>query len=192
MLIIDCLKNPAIAVKTAVKALSDGEVMIVPTETVYGLAAGLNNKAAVSKIFELKIRDGGKPLQVLIPDISWVERLAEDVSPSAYDLMKKEWPGPLTAVLRKKGTIPDLVTAGKPTVGLRVPENDFLLSVLREFGPVAASSANLSGQDPALTAEKAAEYFPGKIRYCFDGGECRIGKASSVIDLTGREPVRLR
>lgn len=172
----------------AVKILKSGGVIIFPTETVYGIGGLASIENAVKRIYEIKGRSFNKPLQILISDISQVELFASEISDKAKILMKEYWPGPLTLVFKKKSGIFDIITASGNTVGLRMPDNQTVLELIRQAGPIAASSANLSGEpDPTSADEVKIE-----ADLLLDGGKCKMGKASKVIDVSVDPPVILR
>ncbi len=177
--------NKQAIVKQAVSLLKQGKVIIFPTETVYGIGADALNKKAVKRIFSLKKRPGSQPLQILIGNIKDIKKTATKISPKVLGLMKKNWPGPMTIIVKKKKYIPDIVTSGLKTVGLRMPDHQLTLEIIRALGrPIAASSANISGKRPPKTAKEAARHFKSGVALVIDGGRCRIGKASKVMDAT--------
>lgn len=168
-----------------------GGLVAVPTETVYGLAGNGLNESAVREIYEVKGRPAIKPLSLMVPDESAMEQYCEDVPRQAYALAQSFWPGPLTIVLKAKKTIPSIVLAGGETVGLRCPDHPLTLSLLRQCGlPLAAPSANPSGEASPKTAEQVLSYFDGKIDAVIDGGPCGVGRESTLIDLS-RAPYRI-
>lgn len=170
----------------AARLIQNGGLVAVPTETVYGLAGDGLNEKAVSEIYEVKGRPSVKPLSLMVPDESAMERYCLEVPAQAHLLAKHFWPGPLTIVLKAKGDIPDIVLAGGSTVGLRCPDHPLTLALLRECGlPLAAPSANPSGEPSPKTAEQVLRYFDGRIDAVIDGGPCGIGRESTLIDLTG-------
>ena len=174
--------NPA----AAACHILDGELVAVPTETVYGLAADGLNAAAVERIYEVKNRPGVKPLSLMVPGEEALSVYGEDVPPGAYVLARKFWPGPLTIVVKAKSFIPSVVLAGGTTVGLRCPAQEQTLALLRACNrPLAAPSANPSDAPSAKTAEEVLGYFDGKISAVIDGGTCVLGKESTLADLTG-------
>ena len=144
----------------AAKALKTGKVVIIPTETVYGLAADAFNEKAVRKIFRLKKRSAGAPLQVLIADIRTARLLFKKIPEKARKLIKRSWPGPLTLVMEKKGSVPGHLTAGRNTIGVRMPDHPVTLELIRRSGGIiAATSANISGKKPPRTAGEAKRHF---------------------------------
>ena len=181
------------SLKTAGEILKNGGIVAFPTDTVYGLGAAYSNEKAVSKIFEAKGRDEGKPLSILVSDISQVELLALEIPEGAKKLMEKFWPGALTVILKKRPEISDKISAGKDTIGIRMPDYSVTLDLIREAGsPLAAPSANTSGKRSSVSAEDVFEDLNGKIDMLLDGGTCPVGLSSTVLDLTGEEPLILR
>ena len=175
----------------AAEILRNGGLVAVPTETVYGLAGNGLDEKAVSEIYEVKGRPAVKPLSLMVPDESAMERYCEDVPEQAHTLAKRFWPGPLTIVLKAKALIPLIVLAGGSTVGLRCPDHPLTLELLQSCAlPLAAPSANPSGEASAKTAEEVLRYFDGKIGAVIDGGPCGLGRESTLIDLS-RAPYRV-
>lgn len=169
----------------AVDIIQSGGLVAVPTETVYGLACSGLDEKAVEKVYAVKGRPAVKPLSLLVAGADALDMYCEDVPPGAYALAKKYWPGPLTIVLRSRGKEPSIVRAGGKNVGLRCPDHPLTLELLRRCGlPLAAPSANLSGAPPAMSAAEVISCFDGKIDAVLDGGECALGEASTVLDMT--------
>lgn len=172
-------------ISAAAEIIRGGGLVAVPTETVYGLAGNGLDERAVHGIYEVKGRPAVKPLSLMVPDESAMEKYCDDVPPQAHRLADKFWPGPLTIVLKAKDAVPKLVRAGGATVGLRCPDHPLTLEALRLAGvPFAAPSANPSGAESPKTAAKVMEYFEGKIPAVIDGGECGIGRESTLIDMS--------
>jgi len=185
----------AAAVKRAAELLRAGEVVALPTETVYGLAANALDVHAVAKIFQIKGRPAHNPIIVHVVDIGMAKNCVADWPPLAAALAKSFWPGPLTLVLvlPRAGKIPDNVTAGGATVGVRWPSHPFMQAVIRECGfPLAAPSANLSNQISPTNAEHVRAQIGGKISLIVDGGQSQVGIESTVLDLTSTPPRILR
>lgn len=168
-----------------------GGLVAVPTETVYGLAGNGLDEKAVAEIYEVKGRPEVKPLSLMVHDAASMERYCENVPPQAYTLAKRFWPGPLTIVMKAKPCVPEIVRAGGETVGLRCPDHPLTLELLEKSGvPFAAPSANPSGEPSPKNADSVLKYFDGKIDAVLDGGECGIGRESTLIDLS-RTPYRI-
>lgn len=169
----------------AAALIREGKLVAVPTETVYGLAANALDERAVNEIYELKGRPAVKPLSLMVPDAGAIDKYCIDVPQAARTLAEKFWPGPLTIVLKAGELVPELVRAGGDTVGLRCPDHEMTLELLRQAQlPFAAPSANPSGAESPKTAQKVNEYFGGKIAAIVDGGECGIGRESTLIDMS--------
>ena len=180
-------------ISAAADILRQGGLVGIPTETVYGLGANALDAEAVNKIFEAKGRPQDNPLIIHIPGPQWLPRYCEDVPPLAYTLARKFWPGPLTMILKRKPIVPDATTAGLDTVGVRCPDHQVTLSIIREAGvPVAAPSANTSGRPSCTTAADVMEDMEGKIDAVVDGGPCQVGVESTILDLTCTPPRLLR
>jgi len=176
----------------ALALLSAGEVVGVPTETVYGLAADGLNESAVRRVFAIKGRPPGHPVILHVGTSEEVVRYAADVPLAARRLMDVFWPGPLTLILPRSGAVPDVVTGGLPTVGLRMPAHPLTLALLQRFGrPLAAPSANRFGRVSPTTAEHVRADLGADVPLVLDGGACVIGLESTIVDVTGAEP-RLR
>jgi len=165
-----CMNN----LKKAIKTLESGKVIAFPTETVFGIGACLNQPRAISRIFKIKQRPKHKPLQILVANLKQAQELGK-FNKKALGFAKKNWPGPYTLIVPAK--------KGKKTVGLRIPDHRTILKLIRAVGPIAATSANLSGMPPALTTKQAKEYLGKKVDYVL-AGKTRQGKASKVIDFT--------
>ena len=180
-------------ITAAADILRQGGLVAIPTETVYGLGANALDEAAVHKIFEAKGRPQDNPLIIHVPGPQWLPRYCEDVPPLAYTLARKFWPGPLTMILKRKKVVPDATTAGLDTVGVRCPDHQVTLAIIREAGvPIAAPSANTSGRPSCTCAADCLEDMEGKIDAVVDGGPCQVGVESTSVDLTCDPPRLLR
>ncbi len=183
----------SIAVRRAVELLSAGEVVALPTETVYGLAANALNPEAVAKIYSIKGRPSHNPIIVHIADLPMAKRCVAAWSANAEKLANSFWPGPLTMVLPRAETIPEIVTGGGETVGVRWPAHSFIQAVIRDCGfPLAAPSANLSNAISPTSASHVSKQLGGKLQLIVDGGASHVGIESTVIDLSLRQPRVLR
>ena len=177
----------------ALAALRRGEPIGLPTETVYGLAADAHDPAAIRRIYELKGRPSDHPLIVHVADAVTASRWAGDWPEAAEALADAFWPGPLTLILPRAANVPDEVTGGQDTVGLRVPAHPVAQALLRAFeGGVAAPSANRFGRLSPTTAAHVREEFGDAVAVILDGGECEIGLESTIVDLSTDTPRILR
>lgn len=183
---------PWTSVSEAARLLKEGEVVAIPTETVYGLAGNAFEPKALAKIFAAKERPTFDPLIVHIADIAQLSDIAKDIPDSAYKLAKAYWPGPMTMILPKKDCIPDLCTSALPSVAVRFPSHPIAQAIIKESGlPLAAPSANLFKHVSPTTAEHVAAQLAERIAGIVDGGACSVGVESSIISLVG-EPTVLR
>ena len=181
------------AIAQAGALLVSGQVVGIPTETVYGLGANALDGTAVQKIFAAKGRPYDNPLIVHIADLAQIYSLTTEVPEAALRLAEAYWPGPMTIILPKASCIPQEVSAGLDTVGIRLPSHPIARAVIRAAGvPIAAPSANLSGRPSTTTAAHVMEDMNGKIAAVVDGGSCAVGVESTVVSLTGETPRLLR
>ena len=177
----------------AANILKNGGLVAIPTETVYGLGANGLDEVAVAKIFEAKGRPQDNPLILHISGPEQIELFCHHIPQKAYDLAERFWPGPLTIVLPAKETVPKRTTGGLSTVAVRCPDCDVTREIIRLSGvPVAAPSANISGKPSTTTAEHVRHDHDGRIDAIVDGGSCRVGVESTIVDLTEERPRLLR
>ena len=183
----------AAAVKRAADMLRASEVVALPTETVYGLAANALNAQAVTRIYKVKGRPAHNPIIVHVASVEMAQRCVTAWPAVADKLANSFWPGPLTVVLPHAKEIPELVTADGPTVGVRWPSHPFIQAVIHECGfPLAAPSANLSTRVSPTNAGHVAKQLGDRIRLIVDGGQSQVGIESTVVDLTSDPPAVLR
>lgn len=178
--------------RKAAELIARGEIVAFPTETVYGLGANGLNVDACKKIFAAKGRPSDKPLSLLVANLEQASRVAK-ISLAAEKLFAAFCPGALTIILPKNKIVPDFVTCGRSSVGIRFPANDTALALIRLSNcPIAAPSANLSGFPPPATAQEVFDNLRGRVEVILDGGRCEFGIASTIIDLTTSTPKILR
>ena len=181
--------TPAIAAKI----IKDGGLVAIPTETVYGLGANGLDEAAVARIFQAKGRPQDNPLILHVAQSTDMEIFCHDIPKAAYALAEAFWPGPLTMVLPARAIVPKTTTAGLSTVAVRCPDNAVTREIIRLAGvPIAAPSANISGKPSTTTAAHVRHDHDGKIEAIVDGGHCRVGVESTIVDLTDSRPRLLR
>ncbi len=179
-------------IETAAQIIKNGGLVAFPTETVYGLGANALNPFAVAKIFELKERPVFDPLIVHIADVKELIALTENPAESVFELVAKFWPGPLTVVLPKSKLVPEIVTSGLPTVGIRMPDNEIALKLIRESQcPIAAPSANKFGKLSPVKASHVRKQLPG-VDFILDGGKTEVGIESTIISIEGNVCKMLR
>lgn len=185
---------PGVAgINEAAQLLKQGEVVGIPTETVYGLGASCFDKEAIHKIYIAKGRPADNPVIVHVSSLEQVDFVARRVSRNAKKLMQSFWPGPLTLVMKKTASIPSVVTAGLDTVAVRMPDHHVAQAIIQLAGvPIAAPSANLSGKPSPTTAQSVMDDLNGTIPLIVDGGPCQVGIESTVVDVTSEIPQILR
>ena len=179
--------------RIAADIIKNGGLVAIPTETVYGLGANGLDEDAVARIFEVKGRPQDNPLILHISGPEQIELFCHHIPQAAYDLAETFWPGPLTMVLPARSNVPRRTTAGLATVAVRCPDSDVTREIIRLSGvPIAAPSANISGKPSTTTAAHVLHDHDGKIEAVVDGGPCRVGVESTIVDLTERRPRLLR
>ncbi|MBV7269711.1 L-threonylcarbamoyladenylate synthase [Winogradskyella luteola] len=180
-------------ISKAVSLLNAEDIVAIPTETVYGLAGNIYSEKAINSIFKTKQRPFFNPLIVHIPSLDYLEKIVEHVPKKAELLANAFWPGPMTLVLKKKNTIPDVITAKKDTVAVRVPNHPLTLELLKQLDfPLAAPSANPFSSISPTTAEHVEAYFKNTIKMVLDGGACKSGIESTIIGFENNQPIIYR
>ena len=192
--VIDCTTEEGLAegIAAAAEAVRRGEVVVLPTDTVYGVGADAFAPDAVAAVLAAKGRGREMPPPVLIPSPRTVDGLATNVPDYARDLIQAFWPGPLTLVLQAQSSLMWDLGETNGTVALRMPQDDIALGLLAEVGPMVVTSANVSGQPPAKTILEAATQLGSAVSVYLDGGPSTGGLASTILDCTGEAPVILR
>jgi len=179
--------------RRAAGALRQGGILAYPTETLYGLGVDPFQEAALERLFRLKGRPLDQPVSILVRDLSMLEAVARDISPGARRVLDALLPGPLTVVLAARPHLPALLTGGTGKIGVRISAHPLLPFLFTRFpGPITTTSANRTGHPPAVRAEQIRESFPEGIDVVLDAGPVPGGAASTVVDLTGPDPVILR
>ena len=187
------LQNTPYDIKKAANLLQNGEVVALPTETVYGLAAHAFDENAVRAIFDIKGRPLIDPLIIHLASVKQIGQIAHINNEHLHTIADAFWPGPLTVVLQKKNCVPDIVTAGRKTVGIRIPKHPLTNAILKECKlPVAAPSANPFGYVSPTKPEHVSDSFGRKTPYIVDGGPCENGIESTIINLSTTKPTLLR
>ena len=174
-------------------ALVNDDIIALPTETVYGLAANIYSRSAIEKVYKLKMRPVNNPLIVHISKPSILNEVAKNIPSKALELANVFWPGPLTLILEKNDQIPDRITAGKKTVAVRIPNHPIALKLLNSLNfPLAAPSANPSGSISPTSAEHVSLYFEKELNFILDGGSCLHGLESTIIGFENNNPILYR
>jgi L-threonylcarbamoyladenylate synthase len=169
---------------TAVKILRNGGLVAYPTDTVYGLAALMTDSKAIDRIYQAKERSPNKAIAILIGDLEQIDLVAEALPASAVRLTQRFWPGAMTLVVPKRPDLPDNLSP-EATIGVRMPDHAFARELLRRVGPLATTSANLSGGANPKNAKEVLEHLDGRIELVIDGGDAAGGVPSTVVDCTG-------
>ena len=188
----DLAVNKAV-IQEAADMLQQGQLVAMPTETVYGLAANGMDEQAVKSLYAAKQRPTYKAFSLQVADVGMVKDIAARVPDMALRLFEKFTPGPITVILPKNKAVPKAVTGGKNTVGIRIPANDIAMAVLQAAGiPLAVPSANISSHPSPTSAQMVYEDMQGLIPLILDGGDCRLGVESTIVDCTGDTPMIIR
>ena len=180
-------------IEKAGELIKQGKIVIFPTETVYGIGTNGLDENAVRKLYEVKKRPLNKPISLLVSNMEMVNLIAKDITETEYKIMKNFFPGPLTIILKKKKNVPDIVTAGQDTVGVRMPRGDVARKLVElSRVPIAAPSANISGEPSGTNLQEIMKHFEGKVDYCIDGGNSELGLASTIVQVIDDKPMILR
>ncbi len=182
---------PANEIQAALKILQNGGIVAFPTDTVYGLGALAFNNNAIESIYKAKNRPIEKAIPILIGDLSDFEKVADDIPKMALRFASRFWPGPLTCIVPKKQTLP-LAVSATATVAVRIPDHVDARALLRAAGPMAVTSANISGGANPTSAQEVYEQLNGRIPLILDGGKTQGGVPSTLVDCTGELPAILR
>jgi L-threonylcarbamoyladenylate synthase len=187
--ILSC-EDPS-SIEMALKILESGGLVAFPTDTVYGLAAPVNNPKSIARLFDAKGRDFNKAIAVLIAGPEQISFLTQNFNTAANRLINHFWPGALTVVVEKNPGLPEILSP-LPTIGIRMPDHAFALALLSQSGPLATTSANISGAANPLTVQDVLSQLDGRIELALDGGRTPDGIPSTVVDCTQIVPVILR
>jgi L-threonylcarbamoyladenylate synthase len=179
------------AIESAIALLKEGEIIALPTDTVYGLASDAFHAPGIIKLFEAKGRESNKAISILVGSRDQAKLITNNMTKLAKKLTERFWPGALTVIVPRKESIPELISTTK-NIGIRMPDHPIALELLRSFGPLATTSANLSGGSNPQSAIDVFDQLNGRIPLILNGGICPGGIPSTVVDCTGEKPVVLR
>lgn len=182
---------PASGIQTALEVLQNGGIVAFPTDTVYGLGSLAFDNTAIGSIYIAKNRPIEKAIPILIGDLDDLDKIAVDIPNMALRFAERFWPGPLTCIVSKKQTLP-LAVSATSTVAVRIPDHHDARALLRAAGPMAVTSANISGQPSPSTAQEVYEQLNGRIPLILDGGKTKGGIPSTLVDCTSDKPIILR
>ena len=170
-----------------------GEIVVFPTETVYAIGTNGFDENAIRKIYEVKNRPFNKPISLLVSDLEMVKKLAKNITEEEEKLMKAFFPGPFTIVLEKSDLVPDILTSNGNTVGIRMPDDDTALNIIKLAGvPIAAPSANITGKKSGTNITDIFSDFGENVDFYVDGGESKLGIGSTIVKMVDRKPIILR
>ena len=177
----------------AANLIKQGKIVVFPTETVYGIGTNGLDEQAVKKLYNVKQRPLNKPISLLVSNMEMVNEIAKDITEKEYKIMEKFFPGPLTIILRKKEIVPDIVTAGQQTVGVRMPSGQTARKLVEMAGvPIAAPSANITGEPSGTNLQEIKKHFNRKADYFIDGGRSELGVSSTIVQVIDGEIQILR
>ncbi|MBP3800585.1 MAG: threonylcarbamoyl-AMP synthase [Clostridia bacterium] len=179
--------------KAMSEKIRNGNIVVFPTETVYGIGTNGLNEESIKKLYEVKQREFNKPISLLVSDVNMIKELTKDITEIEYKLIDAFCPGPFTIILKKKDIVPNILTANGATVGIRMPENEIARKLVKYSGvPVAAPSANISGKPSGIEIEDIVKDFEGKVEYFIDGGKSKLGIGSTIVRVIDGMPKILR
>lgn len=179
--------------KECAQILREGGIGIFPTETVYGIGTNGLNSEDIKRIYDIKNRPYNKPISLLVSDITMIEKVAKNITEIEYKIIKNFFPGPITLILEKSDIVPDILTSGGNTVGVRMPEEKIALELIKNAGvPIATPSANITGKKSGTNYEEIIEDFKDKVDFFIDGGNSRIGQGSTIVKIENNIPKILR
>lgn len=177
----------------AAELIKRGKIVVFPTETVYGIGTNGLDEVAVRKLYDVKKRPLDKPISLLVSNMEMVNEIAKDTTEIEYKIMQKFFPGPLTIILKKNSLVPDIVTAGQDTVGVRMPSGEIARNLVEMAGvPIAAPSANITGEPSGTDLQEIKKHFEGKADFFIDGGISQLGIASTIVQVEDGKPQILR
>lgn len=177
----------------AAELIKQGKIVVFPTETVYGIGTNGLDENAVKKLYEVKQRPLNKPISLLVSNMEMINLIAKDITEVEYKIMEKFFPGPLTIILKKKKIVPDILTAGQDTVGVRMPRGEIARKLVEYANvPIATPSANISGEPSGTNLQEIKKHFEGKVDYFIDGGNSELGLSSTIVQVVDGKPQILR
>ena len=179
------------SIQSALRLFKEGDIVAFPTDTVYGLGADPFQASGIIKLFEAKGRDSNKAIAILLGSLEQAKLVTDHMTDLAIRICEVFWPGGLTVIVPRKDSLPELIS-NTDRIGIRIPDHPLTLELLNSFGPLATTSANLSGKTSAQSAQEVNEQLGSRIPMILDGGTCPGGVPSTVVDCSGDEPIILR
>lgn len=177
------------SIREASKTIISGGVIVYPTETVYGIGANALDEQAILRVFQIKKRPMSMPIFLAVSSLEMLDRVAE-LSRDDREILKLLMPGPVSVLVRRKSVVPDVLTAGSPLVGIRFPDHEAALRIIDAAGPITSTSANRTGSRSPASAEEVSPEIADRVEMVLDGGKCKFGQPSTLLDLTNRKIVR--
>jgi L-threonylcarbamoyladenylate synthase len=177
------------SIREASKTIISGGVIVYPTETVYGIGASALDEQAILRVFQIKRRPMSIPIFLAVSSLEMLDRVAE-ISTNEREILERLMPGPVSVLVRRKDVVPNVLTAGSPLVGIRFPDHEMALRIIDAAGPITSTSANLTGSPSPASAEEVSQEIAERVEMVLDGGKCKFGQPSTLLDLTNRTIIR--
>ena len=177
------------SIREASKTVISGGVIVYPTETVYGIGANALDEQAIMRVFQIKKRPISMPVFLAVSSLEMLDRVAE-LEADDREILERLMPGPVSVLVRKKSIVPNVLTAGSPLVGIRFPDHEVALRIIEASGPITSSSANRTGSPPPRSVDEVSPEIADRVEMVLDGGKCKFGQPSTLLDLTNRKIIR--
>ena len=177
------------SIREASKTVISGGVIVYPTETVYGIGANALDEQAILRVFQIKKRPISMPIFLAVSSLEMLDRVAE-LEADDREILERLMPGPVSVLVRKKSIVPNVLTAGSPLVGIRFPDHEVALRIIEASGPITSSSANRTGSLPPRSVDEVSPEIADRVEMVLDGGKCKFGQPSTLLDLTNRKIIR--
>jgi len=177
------------SIREASKTVISGGVIVYPTETVYGIGANALDEQAILRVFQIKKRPISMPIFLAVSSLEMLDRVAE-LEADDREILERLMPGPVSVLVRRKSIVPNVLTAGSPLVGIRFPDHEVALRIIDAVGPITSSSANRTGSPPPRSVDEVSPEIADRVEMVLDGGKCKFGQPSTLLDLTNRKIIR--
>ncbi len=177
------------SIREASKTVISGGTIIYPTETVYGIGANALDEQAVLRVFQIKKRPMSMPIFLAVSSLEMLDRVAE-IEADDREILKRLMPGPVSVLVKRKSVVPNVLTAGSPLVGIRFPDHEVALRIIDAAGPITSTSANRTGSPPPASVDEVSPEIADRVEMVLDGGKCKFGQPSTLLDLTNRKIIR--
>ena len=177
------------SIREASKTVISGGTIVYPTETVYGIGANALDEQAVLRVFQIKKRPMSMPIFLAVSSLEMLDRVAE-IEADDREILKRLMPGPVSVLVKRKSVVPNVLTAGSPLVGIRFPDHEVALRIIDAAGPITSTSANRTGSPPPASVDEVSPEIADRVEMVLDGGKCKFGQPSTLLDLTNRKIIR--